>query len=81
MLERGPCDALAQLVLTWMLMIRIQRKIAVYCSDLSGAFYKFNSKIFLIVRTQRASYIGSQSFRNMKIGNMLYYGTVVSQPL
>ena len=45
--ERGARDALAQLVLTWISMFGKQRKIAVYCSDVSGAFDKVNSRRLL----------------------------------
>ena len=45
--ERGARDALAQLVLTWISMIGRQRKIAVYCSDVSGAVDKVNSRRLL----------------------------------
>ena len=47
MRERGARDALAQLVLTWISMFGKQRKIAVYCSDVSGAFDKVNSRMLL----------------------------------
>ena len=45
--ERGARDALAHLVLTWISMMGRQRKIAVYCSDVSGAFDEVNSMNFL----------------------------------
>ena len=45
--ERGARDALAQLVLTWISTMSRQRKIAVYCSDVSGAFDKVNSRRLL----------------------------------
>ena len=45
--ERGARDALAQLVLTWISMFSKRRKIAVYCSDVSGAFDKVNSRRLL----------------------------------
>ena len=37
-LERGARDALALLVLTWIKALGTGRKVAVYCSDVSGAF-------------------------------------------
>ena len=45
--ERGARDALAQLVLTWISLFANKRKIAVYCSDVSGAFDKVNSRRLL----------------------------------
>ena len=45
--ERGARDALAQLVLTWISLLAKRRKIAVYCSDVSGAFDKVNSRRLL----------------------------------
>ena len=42
--ERGAHGASAQLELTWILMISRQRKIAEYCSDVSGAFDKATFK-------------------------------------
>ena len=36
--ERGARDALAHLVLTWIKALACNRKVAVYCSDVSGAF-------------------------------------------
>ena len=45
--ERGARDALAQLVLTWISLLAKRRKIAVYCSDVTGAFDKVNSRILL----------------------------------
>ena len=45
--ERGARDALAQLVLTWISMFAKRRKIAIYCSDVSGAFDKVNSRRLL----------------------------------
>ena len=45
--ERGARDALAQLVLTWISMFAKRRKIAIYCSDVSGAFNKVNSRRLL----------------------------------
>ena len=45
--ERGARDALAQLVLTWISLFGRKRKIAVYCSDVSGAFDKVNSRRLL----------------------------------
>ena len=45
--ERGARDALAQLVLTWISLLSKRRKIAVYCSDVSGAFDKVNSRRLL----------------------------------
>ena len=42
--ERGARDALAQLVLTWICLFWKKRKVAVYCSDVSGAFDKVNSR-------------------------------------
>ena len=45
--ERGARDALAQLVLTWISMFAERRKIAIYCSDVSGAFDKVNSRRLL----------------------------------
>ena len=45
--ERGARDALAQLVLTWISLFGNKRKIAFYCSDVSGAFDKVNSRRLL----------------------------------
>ena len=45
--ERGARDALAQLVLTWISMFSKRRNNAVYCSDVSGAFDKVNSRRLL----------------------------------
>ena len=45
--ERGARDALAQLVLTWIRLFGRKRKVAVYCSDVSGAFDKVNSRRLL----------------------------------
>ena len=45
--ERCARDALAQLVLTWISLFGKKRKIAVYCSDVSGAFNKVNSQRLL----------------------------------
>ena len=45
--ERGARDALAQLVLIWISLFGRKRKIAVYCSDVSGAFDKVNSRRLL----------------------------------
>ena len=42
--ERGARDALAQLVLTWICLFWKKRKVAVYCSDVSGAFGKVDSR-------------------------------------
>ena len=42
--ERGARHALAQLVLTWISMFSKRRKIAMYCSDVLGAFDKVNSR-------------------------------------
>jgi hypothetical protein len=36
--ERGARDALAILVITWLMAVAKKRKTAVYCSDVSGAF-------------------------------------------
>ena len=41
--ERGAGDALAHLVITWLLQFGKQIKIAVYCSDVFGFFDKVNS--------------------------------------
>ena len=35
---RGVLDALAPLVLTWLMALATGRKVAVYCSDVAGAF-------------------------------------------
>ena len=45
--ERGARDALAQLVLTWISLFGNNRKIVVYCSDVSGAFDNVNSRRLL----------------------------------
>ena len=45
--ERGARDALAQLVLAWISLLSQRRKIAVYCSDVSGAFDQVNSRRLL----------------------------------
>ena len=45
MLERNARDGLAQLVLTSLCLFGKERKVAVYCSDMSGAFDKFNFRI------------------------------------
>ena len=45
--ERGARDALAHLVITWLLQFGKKQKIAVYCSDVSGAFDKVNSSRLL----------------------------------
>ena len=45
--ERGARDAFAQLVLFWISLFGRKRKIAVYCSDVSGAFDKVNSRRLL----------------------------------
>ena len=50
--ERGARDAIAQLVLTWLVQFGRKKKIAVYCSDVSGAFDKVNSR--RLVRKLRA---------------------------
>ena len=42
--ERSARDALAQLVLTWICLFGKKRNVAVYCSDVSGAFDKVNSR-------------------------------------
>ena len=42
--ERGARDALAQLVLTWLVQFGRKKKIAVYSSDVSGAFDNVNSR-------------------------------------
>ena len=42
--ERGARYALAQLVLTWIFRFAKRCKIAIYCSDVSGAFDKVNSR-------------------------------------
>ena len=47
MQERGARDALAQLVLTWISLFGKHRNIAVYCSDVSRAFDKVNSRRLL----------------------------------
>jgi hypothetical protein len=36
--ERGARDALANLVITWIMALAKRRKVAIYCSDVSGAF-------------------------------------------
>ena len=45
--ERGARDALAHLVTTWISLFGKKRKIAVYCSDVSGAFDKVSSQRLL----------------------------------
>ena len=45
--ERGARDALAQLLLKWISLFGQKRKIAVYCSDVSGAFDKVNARRLL----------------------------------
>ena len=45
--QRGARDALAHLVITWLLQFCKKLKIAVYCSDVSGAFDKVNSSRLL----------------------------------
>jgi hypothetical protein len=45
--ERGARDALAQLVLTWISCFGQKQKVAVYCSDVSGAFDKVKSRRLL----------------------------------
>ena len=45
--ERRARDALAQLVLAWISMFAKQRQVAVYCSEVSGAFDKVNSRRLL----------------------------------
>ena len=45
--ERGARDALAHLVTTWISLFCKKRKIAVYCSDVSGAFDKVSSQRLL----------------------------------
>ena len=50
--ERGGRDAIAQLVLTWLVHFSRKKKIAVYCLDVSGAFDKVNSR--RLVRKLRA---------------------------
>lgn len=45
--ERGARDALAQRVLAWISLLSQRRKIAVYCSDVSGAVDKVNSRRLL----------------------------------
>ena len=81
-------------------MIGRQRKIAVYCSDVSGAFDKVNSRrrlqklrargvpdaILLVIQSwlyeRRARVaVGGKFSRDMKIGNMVYQGTVLGPPL
>ena len=42
--ERSARGALAQLVLTWIYLIEKKRKVAVYCSDVFGAFDNGNSQ-------------------------------------
>jgi hypothetical protein len=41
--ERGARDALAHLALVWLTALSKGRKVAVYCSDVSGAFDKVNA--------------------------------------
>ena len=43
MLERGATDALAHLVITWLLQCCRNHKIAVYCSNVPGPFDNVNS--------------------------------------
>ena len=43
MLECGARDALAHLIIIWLLQFCRKRKIAMYCSDVSEAFDKANS--------------------------------------
>ena len=51
---RGARDALAYLVLTWVTALSKCRKVAVYCSDVSGAFDKVDAKRLLAkLRAQR----------------------------
>ena len=40
--ERGARDALAHMVLTWITALAKGRKVALYCSDVSGAFDRVN---------------------------------------
>ena len=42
--ERRARDALAHFVATWISLFGRKRKISVYCSDVSGAFDKVNTK-------------------------------------
>ena len=42
--ERAARDALAPLVITWLLQFCRNRKIVVYCSDVSGAVGRINSR-------------------------------------
>ena len=45
--QRGSRDALAHLVLTWLVALSKGRKAAVYCSDVSGAFDRVSVKRLL----------------------------------
>ena len=51
--ERGARDAVALLVLDWIMSISKRRKVGVYCSDVSGAFDKVEMK--RMVRKLRAT--------------------------
>ena len=46
--ESGARDALAHLVTTWIFLFGRKRKVGVYCSEVSGAFDKVNSRRLLM---------------------------------
>ena len=86
--ERGARDVLALLALKWVWTLDRGRKIAVYCSDVSGAVDKVSSKRFVDHQGNRVlagaansiSSVGGSKSEPFCIRDMVYQGTDLASP-